>query len=136
MTVGGIVGAALFIADMAFTTSDRDDIRDIFGYSWSYNDFIDDLLSSAFSEYGDTVVTAVRGYVRDIESIQATVDAEMGEPELERQEIHNEATQVFRTGGALARNNAQINRLKQQIRAAIDPYNQLYAQTATPLLRS
>lgn len=122
---------------MAFTATDRNNIRDLFGHPWSMNDCIDDLLSTAFAEHGDDVVNAVRGHLTDADALEAEIDAEMGSSEVESVEIVGEVKTDLRAGSSiLARKNSQLSAIKNKIRLAIDPYNQLYPQTATPLLRS
>ena len=137
MIVGGIVAVILFIDSMAFTTTDRDNIRDLFGYPWSMNGQIMDILNAAFAEHGDDVVTAVQSYVVDANAIQAEIDTELQGSELESYRIEGEVEETYRSGSSqLSRQEVRLGTIKNKIRLAIDPYNQLYQMAATPLVRS
>lgn len=138
MIAGGIVAVTLSIVSLAmpFTTTDRDNVRDLFGYPWSLNDLITSLLDAAYDEHGDDVVTAVQGYLVDAQGVEAGIDTATSLTGYTEVEIEGEVRVRAEAGGSLSMQNNDLEDLKNKIRLAIDPSNQLYQRGFTVLLRS
>lgn len=123
---------------MPFTTEDRDRIRDYLGYPWTYNDHIDDILTSAYNEHGNSVVDYVQERLDLLDEIKDTIEADLvaTNSNVKKIEITDWYVVDIEPGSsAISGSYTRKARLINEIRNAIDPYGWLVPAT-TELYRS
>lgn len=59
---------------LTFTDFDVARVREYFGYSWDYTQWVKDALDSAARSYGDRVVQGVQQHLADLDYLSTTID--------------------------------------------------------------
>jgi hypothetical protein len=118
---------------MPFSTTDRDAIRDLFGYTWDENAWISAMLSDAIANHGESVVTYVRERLDLIQVFQpsSVEDAPKTGGIASEINVYQEVSIKIDTVSEQNENRGKLQRLKNEITAATS-----ITQNGTPLLRS